>query len=87
MKLTDKQAAAVGTRDRDIIISAAAGSGKTTVLAERVLSLIKEGADIRRMLICTYTRPAAAELRRRIYDSLSRAAGELKAARLRFQAD
>ena len=87
MKLTDKQAAAVSTRDRDIIISAAAGSGKTTVLAERVLSLIKEGADIRRMLICTYTRPAAAELRRRIYNSLSRAAGELKDARLRFQAD
>ena len=51
MKLTDKQREAVYTRGEDIIISAAAGSGKTTVLAERVLGLVREGADIRRMLI------------------------------------
>ncbi len=54
-----------------IVVSAAAGSGKTSVLAERVLSLIKQGSDIERMLIVTFTNLAAGEMKERIYQRLS----------------
>ena len=74
MNFTQKQQNAIDIRNKDVLISAAAGSGKTTVLAKRVLSLILDGADIDRMLICTYTRLAASELRQRIYESLMSAA-------------
>lgn len=87
MNFTQKQQNAIDIRNKDVLISAAAGSGKTTVLAKRVLSLILDGADIDRMLICTYTRLAASELRQRIYESLMSAADERRDARLRAQAE
>ncbi|MBQ5321703.1 MAG: helicase-exonuclease AddAB subunit AddA [Oscillospiraceae bacterium] len=68
---TDAQKEAIYLRDRGVLVSAAAGSGKTSVLTERVVSLLKEGKDISRMLIVTFTNAAAAEMRSRIKLRLS----------------
>jgi ATP-dependent exoDNAse (exonuclease V) beta subunit len=57
-------------------VSAAAGSGKTRVLVERLMRHVAEGADIDGFLVITYTRAAAAELRSRIQTELSRLCAE-----------
>ena len=57
------------TRDRNILVSAAAGSGKTAVLVQRILSKIMDTerpVDIDRLLIMTFTRAAAGEMKERI---------------------
>ena len=64
--LTEEQHAAVYNRGGGLLVSAAAGSGKTRVLVERLLERVEEGADIDRFLVITYTNAAAAELRSRI---------------------
>ena len=69
-KLTPEQEAAVKHRGGALLVSAAAGSGKTKVLVERLLSRIEAGDDINEFLIITYTRAAAAELRERIYEEI-----------------
>ena len=64
---TDEQLSAINTRDKTLLVSAAAGSGKTATLTERIIrSLLDEEnpMDIDAMLIVTYTKAAAAELRR-----------------------
>ncbi|NLD82825.1 MAG: UvrD-helicase domain-containing protein [Clostridiales bacterium] len=66
MRFTAGQQAAIGARNDSVLVSAAAGSGKTAVLVERVLSLLREGMQIDRMLIVTFTRAAAGEMRERI---------------------
>ena len=59
-KLTNEQQAAVDSRERSLLISAAAGSGKTKVLVERLFSYVeREGANLDDFLIITYTRAAA----------------------------
>ena len=63
---TAGQRAAIDARNDSVLVSAAAGSGKTAVLVERVLSLLREGGRIDRMLIVTFTRAAAGEMRERI---------------------
>lgn len=60
---TTDQRAAIEARGQNLLLAAAAGSGKTTVLVERVATLLMEGADIREMLIVTFTRAAAADMR------------------------
>jgi len=69
--LTDEQRQAVENRGGAILVSAAAGSGKTRVLVERLLDRVSRGADIDRFLIITYTKAAAAELRGRIAKELN----------------
>ena len=65
--LTDEQAAAVGARTGSWLLSATAGSGKTSVLVERFVRFAREdGVDPRRILAITFTEKAAGELRRRI---------------------
>ncbi len=66
MGWTDGQAAAIGATNPTVLVSAAAGSGKTAVLIERVMSLLRAGGSIDRMLIVTFTRAAAAEMRERL---------------------
>ena len=66
MQWTEGQRSAIEARNSSVLVSAAAGSGKTAVLVERVLSLLKEGGRIDRMLIVTFTRAAAGEMRERI---------------------
>ncbi|MBQ9098582.1 MAG: UvrD-helicase domain-containing protein [Clostridia bacterium] len=73
---TIPQRAAIEARNRTLLVSAAAGSGKTAVLTERIIRLLtdpEDPADISRMLIVTFTRAAAGELRQRISKALSEA--------------
>lgn len=72
--LTPAQRSAVEHRGGPLLIAAGAGSGKTRVLVERLLDrVLRDGLDVDRFLLITYTRAAAAELRGRIQDALSRA--------------
>ena len=65
--LTAEQQAAVENRGRSLLVSAAAGSGKTKVLVERLFSYVESSeANLDDFLIITYTRAAAAELRGKI---------------------
>ena len=69
MQFTPEQQKVIDLRDRNILVSAAAGSGKTAVLVERILTLIldeKTPVDIDRLLIVTFTNAAASEMRERI---------------------
>lgn len=73
---TPEQLAAITTTDRTLLLSAAAGSGKTATLTERLIRMIthpEHPLDVSRMLIVTFTRAAAGELRDRISAALSAA--------------
>ena len=85
--LTPAQRAAVEHRNAPLLIAAGAGSGKTRVLVERLLDrILRDDLDLDRFLLITYTRAAAAELRSRIQDALSRALdGDPGSLRLRRQ--
>lgn len=65
-KWTQQQQAAIDARNHTILVSAAAGSGKTAVLVERIVQLIREGWHMDRMLIVTFTKAAASEMRQRL---------------------
>ena len=60
----------------NLIVSAAAGAGKTAVLTARVVRLVEEGMDIDGLLILTFTRAAAAEMKERIQNTLQERAAE-----------
>ena len=69
MKFTPEQQKVIELHNSNILVSAAAGSGKTAVLVERIIRMVCEGehpADIDRLLIVTFTNAAAAEMRERI---------------------
>ncbi len=86
---TEHQSSAIAHRGSALLVSAAAGSGKTRVLTERLLRYITDPdapVDIDRFLVITFTRAAAAELRSRIMDALSALAAERPGdARIRRQ--
>ena len=63
---TKEQEEAIYTSGKNIIVSAGAGSGKTAVLSERVLHKIEEGTHVNELLILTFTRAAADEMKDRI---------------------
>ncbi|MDE6686695.1 MAG: helicase-exonuclease AddAB subunit AddA [Lachnospiraceae bacterium] len=66
---TEEQQRAIQTRNANLLVAAAAGSGKTAVLTERIISLITDRehpVDIDRMLVVTFTKASAAEMRERI---------------------
>ncbi|MBR6708947.1 MAG: helicase-exonuclease AddAB subunit AddA [Clostridia bacterium] len=76
---TPAQTSAIETRGKTLLVSAAAGSGKTAVLTERIIRLLTDShdpADLSRMLIVTFTRASAAELRQRISQALGEALAE-----------
>ena len=78
MNLTERQRQAVEHRGANLLVSASAGSGKTEVLARRCVSLIADPErplDVDRLLVVTFTRAAAAELRARIGRMLREQAG------------
>lgn len=60
------QELAIKYTDSNVLISAGAGSGKTAVLTERIYQLVKNGADLNRFLVLTFTNAAAAEMKTRI---------------------
>ena len=69
VKWTEEQKKVIPLRERNILVSAAAGSGKTAVLVQRILSKIMDPlkpVGIARLLIMTFTRAAAGEMRERI---------------------
>ena len=70
IELTRQQQAVVDNRGGDLLVSAAAGSGKTRVLVERLMQRIQQGEDVDRFLVITFTNAAAAELRDRIAAAL-----------------
>jgi len=72
--MTDEQKSAVNAEEgKNILVSAAAGSGKTFVLIQRILKLIAvDNKDIRGMLLATFTNAAAAQMSKKIYDALNK---------------
>lgn len=79
VKWTEEQQRVIDTRGCNILVSAAAGSGKTAVLVARILSMItdeKKPVDIDRLLVLTFTNAAAAEMRERIREALELRAEE-----------
>ena len=79
VKWTKEQEQVIGLRNRNILVSAAAGSGKTAVLVQRILGKVMDPehpVDIDRLLIMTFTRAAAGEMRERIANALEDALGE-----------
>lgn len=78
MKFTEDQQRVIDLRNCNILVSAAAGSGKTAVLVERIVELVSgsgcdsaQAVDIDRLLIVTFTNAAAAQMRERITKALS----------------
>ena len=70
---TEDQKKVIDTRGKNLLVSAAAGSGKTAVLVERILTLITDQThpvDVDRLLITTFTRAAAGEMKERIGKAL-----------------
>ena len=88
MPLTPYQELAAESRGGARLVSAAAGSGKTKVLVERLMRYVDRGADIDDFLVITYTRAAAGELRSRILSALGeRIAADPMNRRLRRQTE
>lgn len=88
MNFSDQQLQCIHARGGPLLVSAAAGSGKTAVLIERILRLLDSGAaELDRMLVVTFTRAAASELRVRLQKGLAEliAKGGENAASLRRQ--
>lgn len=76
---TEEQREVIDVRGKNILVSAAAGSGKTAVLVERIIErLTKEEPplDVDRLLVVTYTEAAAAEMKERIRDAIEKALEE-----------
>lgn len=77
MKWTKEQERIINLQDSNILVSAAAGSGKTTVMVERIIKLVKnEKIDIDKFLVVTFTNAAAAGMKQKIQKSLVKAAQE-----------
>lgn len=70
MDWTKEQKRIIELKNSNILVSAAAGSGKTAVMVERIITLIKSGEDIDRLLVVTFTKAAAAGMKQKIQKSL-----------------
>lgn len=73
MNWTKKQLDVINTRDRNILVSAAAGSGKTAVLVERIIQMITDetiDVNVDELLVVTFTRAAASEMKERLRERL-----------------
>ncbi len=76
VKWTAEQQKVIDLRNRNILVSAAAGSGKTAVLVERIITMLTEKespVDVDRLLIVTFTEAAAAEMKERIANAIEKA--------------
>ncbi|MBQ8320304.1 MAG: UvrD-helicase domain-containing protein [Clostridia bacterium] len=74
-KFTNEQQAAISATGRTIV-SASAGSGKTTVMIEKMLALILSGVDVSEILAVTYTKKAAAQMKEKLRAKIIKAMGE-----------
>ena len=66
VEFTKEQQAVIDARDCNILVSAAAGSGKTAVLVERIIQMITSDMDIDHLLVVTFTKAAASQMREKI---------------------
>ena len=66
VKFTEEQQAVIDARDCNILVSAAAGSGKTAVLVERIIRMISKDLDVDHLLVVTFTKAAAAQMKSKI---------------------
>ena len=76
---TPDQKKVIDLRNRNLLVSAAAGSGKTAVLIERILNLISDPVrpvDIDELLVVTFTRAAAGEMRERLNTAIEKKISE-----------
>ena len=72
MTWTDQQQKAIDSRNKNLLVAAAAGSGKTAVLVERIVKLIEnDNIDVDKMLIVTFTNAAANEMKIRIHKEIN----------------
>ena len=70
---TEEQEKAIKTLDKSVLVSAAAGSGKTSVLIERIIRIILEGrANVDEMLVVTFTNAAASEMKLRLASAIKK---------------
>lgn len=67
---TKEQEKAINHHGHDILVSASAGSGKTTILIERIIEMIKHGENVDNLLVATFTEAAAAEMKDRLINRL-----------------
>ena len=72
-KFTEEQQRAIDLEGENILVSAGAGSGKTAVLSERVLRKVMGGVPVNQLLILTFTKKAASEMKERIRKKLRKA--------------
>ncbi|WP_010294819.1 helicase-exonuclease AddAB subunit AddA [Clostridium senegalense] len=75
VKFTKEQQWAIDTRNANLLVAAAAGSGKTAVLVQRIINMITDKdnlIDIDKLLVVTFTNAAASEMRERIGDAISK---------------
>ena len=71
MEWTKEQKQAIEEKGSNILVAAAAGSGKTAVLVERIIKkVLEDGIDIDKLLVVTFTNAAAAEMRERVLDAI-----------------
>lgn len=71
MEWTKEQEDAIYKKGSDILVAAAAGSGKTAVLVERIIQkILNDGIDIDKLLVVTFTNAAASEMRERVLDAI-----------------
>jgi len=66
VEFTDEQKAVIEARKCNVLVSAAAGSGKTAVLVERIIQMVGEGVDIDHLLVVTFTKAAASQMKEKI---------------------
>ncbi len=66
VKFTPEQQAVIDERNSNLLVSAAAGSGKTAVLVERIIQMISKDLDVDHLLVVTFTKAAAAQMREKI---------------------
>ena len=73
MNWTKEQSEAINIRNKNVLVAAAAGSGKTAVLVERIRKLVcEENVPVSSLLVVTFTKAAAAEMKEKIRKSLTR---------------
>ena len=82
----EKQLKVLDGKEKEILVSASAGSGKTSVMVEKVCRLISEGLEVNRILMLTFTQAAAKEMKLRLFSALVKKA-ETQGDFLKEQAD
>lgn len=82
----EKQISVLDSNEKEILVSASAGSGKTSVMVERICRIVSKGCDVNRILMLTFTQAAAKEMKLKLYSRLVEKA-EKEGEYLKEQAD